>query len=334
VRALLPWIVLLSAWAPQAAPPPPPDSPALATLQPPTADVPQDLSAAEVLDNCSRVKLPPTAGSDGLWRICPDLERAITDLGLDDHLDYDWREHISSAAVMDLARLTRRYQSAPPSMAPAVGTLAQVVLSLHPPSAPRSWWQQFKAWLRAWFSQPERRDTGWLRDVMLRLQLPQALTQVLWYLIMAGIVGLALWIVLRELKAAGVLSPRVAAGTGGARRAPEQAHVALTSSPELESLPPWQRPAALLAALVQVLRHSGRLGLERALTHRELGQRGAFDDAAQRARFLRVALLAERQLYGVHASGPGVPADSHSAQVLADGAALYAQLLASPAVPR
>jgi hypothetical protein len=315
VRALLPWVVLLSAWAPTA--------------------VPQTPSAAEVLDNCARATLPPAPGIDGLWQICPDLERAITDLGLDDHLDYDWREHISSTAIMDLARLTRRYQSEPPSRAPAVSTLSQVMLTVHPPGSSRSWWEQFKAWLRAWFAQPGRRDTDWLRGMMAHLKLPQALARVLWYLIMAGIIGLALWIVLRELKAAGVLSRRVAGGAGGARPLPEpaHAHVAATS-PDLESLPPWQRPAALLAALVQALRHSGRLGLERALTHRELGQRGAFDDAAQRARFLRVALLAERQLYGVHAFGTDVPADSQSVQVLADGAALHAQLLASRAMPR
>jgi hypothetical protein len=98
--------------------------------------------------------------------------------------------------------------------------------------------------------------------------------------------------------------------------------------PDLEALPAWQRPAALLAALVQALRRSDRLTMERALTHRELGERCAFDDPAQRTRFVGVSLLAERTLYGEEArTGPESP-DPQTTQVLADGVELYRQLRA------
>ena len=90
--------------------------------------------------------------------------------------------------------------------------------------------------------------------------------------------------------------------------------------PDLQLLPPAQRPSAVLRSLIVLLRRSGRLQRERALTHRQLAASARFDDAAQRAQFERAALLAERCLYGR-------PEPLNSEQ-LADALALHAQLAA------
>jgi hypothetical protein len=95
---------------------------------------------------------------------------------------------------------------------------------------------------------------------------------------------------------------------------------------DLDTLPLWERPAALLQLLVQALLQSDRLGLERALTFRELSERAKLDDELQRSQFERVARLAERQRYGARSQPPSAGSDEQLRQTLADGLALYAQL--------
>jgi hypothetical protein len=92
---------------------------------------------------------------------------------------------------------------------------------------------------------------------------------------------------------------------------------------DLEQAPLAERSIVLLRLLVQALLRSGRLSSERALTYRELEERGDFDDREQRGRFARLAQVAERDRYGVPAS----PSDEWPA-LAREGSALYAQLLA------
>jgi hypothetical protein len=73
--------------------------------------------------------------------------------------------------------------------------------------------------------------------------------------------------------------------------------------------------------LVSTLVKSGRLRAERALTHSELGLRATFDDTEQRECFRRVAVLAERVVYG---TGEIQPADLDP--IVTAGRALNARL--------
>jgi hypothetical protein len=81
--------------------------------------------------------------------------------------------------------------------------------------------------------------------------------------------------------------------------------------------------------MVQALRQSDRLGLERALTFRELSERAKLDDELQRTRFERIARLAERQRYGARRQPPAPASDEQLRESLADGLSLYAQLRAT-----
>ena len=284
--------------------------------------------SAQVLEDCASAG-PPLAptGIDGLRMACPDLERALLDLGLADQLGPDWRRQISRTAVLQLAQLVQRYRARPLSNAPHIDSLPQVMRTLQAGSAHPSWWQQFKDWLWSWLRQPQQ-NMGWLQRLLSQLRLPPLLARVLGYATIAAVLSLALWIVWREIKALRALARQPARAVRATRRRKTAAADSGLALPDLEALPPWQRPAALLAALVQALRRSGRLTMERALTHRELGERCAFDDPAQRTRFVGVSRLAERTLYGEEARTGSESPDPQTTQVLADGVELYRQLRA------
>jgi hypothetical protein len=287
------------------------------------------LDSAQVLEQCADLRLPPAPpGIDALRRRCPDLENAVLDLGLADQLGTDWRSRINGTAVAGFARLLERYRAPPLSNAPQLDSLPQVMLALQANGAHKSRWQLIKDWLSSLLRQPQQ-NIGWLQRLLAQLNLSPLPARVFGYAAIAAVLSLALWIVWRELKVVGALARRPERGAMGMRRPVPKEADDLAVAPDLDALAPWQRPAALLAALIQALRQSGRLGLERALTHRQLGERGTFDDPAQRMRFDRVSLLAERVLYGPYACSEP---DSQIAQALADGLALHGQLRAPPAV--
>lgn len=136
---------------------------------------------------------------------------------------------------------------------------------------------------------------------------------------------MAVWVIVRELRASGVLGRRL-----GRRAAPAASSVPAAPSPahgpgnlaELEQAPLAERSMLLLRLLVQALLRSGRLSHERTLTYRELEAHGAFDDTRQRRRFAHLAQLAERERYGAR------PLQSDEWPAIArEGGALYAQLL-------
>jgi hypothetical protein len=281
-------------------------------------------SGQQVLEDCSKAHWDPSPGLDNLRQPCPGLEQALLDLGLAEQLGPHWRDAISGPALANLARLTRRYQGEPVGTAPQLEALSSIMQSVRVEPQPTTWWQRFKHWLSSLLRRrPEDRES-WLRHLDLPWKPSEQLARVIGYASIAIVVLLALWVVWREVRAAYTpLSP------ARRRRPLKPTSVPDLSDdiglPQLQSLPPQVRPAALLAALVGALRRSGRLDLERALTHRQLGARASFDDAAQRARFVRVALLAERCLYGVPESMP--------AELVADAVALHAQLSAPRARP-
>jgi hypothetical protein len=261
---------------------------------------------------------PAPAGIDELRVVCPDVEQAIIDSGLGTQLPDHWQRWLDRNSIEDIRRLLRRYQSPLPSAAPAVATLYQVAHTLNPSEPPHGWWQDFKAWLRKWLSPPERSDSSWLSRWLSQVTLPQPLMQSLFYILMSVILIVTLWIVWREFR---IASAGVRAGPGAQRRsAPLPAEAQTLSLDEVDRAPPREQPALLLRLLVQALLQSGRLVNDRPLTHRELALRSGIDDNAQRERFERISLLAERLLYGPVVTLTATPNGTATAAMRADGA--------------
>ncbi len=316
VRALLPWLILL----------------ALS----PTAFAAEPTPPQAVLEACARS--PSLAGQHlrGLEQIealCPGVTQALSALGLTEQIGEEWRGRLNPLALGQLADLQQFYAGEPRFDAPRVDSLASVISALRVQSAPQSWWQRFKAWLRSLLRQdeaPTRADTGWLERLLSHLKLKPWVGQAIGYTTIGLVIALALWVVWRELRYANVLTRRrrPSSSPGRMEWAPQGLAREMRAD-DLDRLPLWERPSLLLQLLVQALRQSDRLGLERALTFGELSQRAKLDDELQRTRFQRIARLAERQRYGARRQPSSPDADERLRESLADGLSLYAQLRAT-----
>src|SRR5690606_9754658 len=129
---------------------------------------------------------------------------------------------------------------------------------------------------------------------------------------------LALIVIANELRVAGVFR------RSARRGAPQGAADTLLNDGssraiDLDAAPLAERPSLLLRMLIAALMARGRVSGAAALTTGELLRRIQFADDAERACFQRVALLAERIVYGrVTPKGDLEP-------VLAAGRDLYAR---------
>jgi len=290
-----------------------------------------------LLENCARWHDLDHAHRRGLSQFdahCPGLQAAIGELGLSVQLDPGWRARIDPDALRELLALRQRYALAPPAAGPDVQAVPALARSLQASAAPpQSVWQRFKAWLRAWLESgnPSRTPSRWtwLDQWLAHVHPTLWAVKIIAYSTLAIVIALAAWIIGRELRAAGILSRRPTQPTpdGGPHAWQSPRTQRTLRIDELESMPVPERPAALLQLLVQALRRAGRLGVERALTHRELVDRARLEGSEQRARFERVAQLAERQIYGVPAAAAGT-ADADVGVALAEGVGLHRELSA------
>jgi hypothetical protein len=320
VRALLPWLILL----------------ALSS----TAFAAAPVVPEAVLQACARSGSPTGQQFKGLEQLetpCPGLSQALSELGLTQQIGEEWRGRLDPWAIGQLVDLRRFYEGEPRADAPRIETLAAAVTSLHVQNSPQTWWQRFKSWLRSLLRQdelPESGNFGWLERLLSHLKLTPWVAQAIGYTTIGLVVALALWIVWRELRQANLLTRRRRA-SGGLARAEwmPQAFAAEVRAGDLDRLPLSERPALLLQLLVQALRQSQRLGLERALTFRELSERARLDDELQRRSFECIARLAERQRYGARGQSPTPGSDQKLRETLADGLSLYTQLRAAAGAP-
>ncbi|MGH8144342.1 MAG: hypothetical protein ACREU2_17745 [Steroidobacteraceae bacterium] len=255
---------------------------------------------------------------------CPQIVPAISRLGLGDQLGAHWQRDLTRGELQGLVRLVQRYRAGPPSAAPALAALPGVLRRLREPPTAHSWWQDFKARLRRLLMQQGAAGSDWLARLLPML--PQTVLRAILYGTAASVVALAVWIILRELKALG--SPfrgRQRRGGAAALLASDRAAAArLLSLRDVEAAPMTERSIVLVRLLVQALRQAGKLVGDHTLTYRELGEHGSFDTLEQRGRFVRLALLAERDRYGM-----GAMAAEQWQTVSSEGRALHAEILAA-----
>lgn len=280
-------------------------------------------TALDTLHECAGTNAPPAQGLAALQAQCPDLETALTELGYADTLQEGWRETLTRDSLRDLVQLANHYQQTPASAAPDMVALPAILKGIDSehPTQPKSWWQAFKEWLRSWYEdRPDTTNDSWLERLFSRFHPSADLTRVLVYILLGLVVVAAISVVINELRAAGLLvrrkKPAVTRGVIGAL--PTNL---ISSMPDLDSAALHDQPAILLRLLVAKLVATGRLSVERFLTHRELAARAAFASNDERERFAHVAGLAERMLYG-----PENIADEQLIRVVTEGRSLLQQL--------
>ncbi|MGH8206225.1 MAG: hypothetical protein ACRETK_05555 [Steroidobacteraceae bacterium] len=260
---------------------------------------------------------------DDLILRCPQIVPAISRLGLGDQLGAHWQRDLTRGELQGLVRLVQRYRAGPPSAAPALAALPGVLRRLREPPTAHSWWQDFKARLRRLLMQQGAAGSDWLARLLPML--PQTVLRAILYGTAASVVALAVWIILRELKALGSPFRGRQRRGGAAPLASDRAAAArLLSLRDVEAAPMTERSIVLVRLLVQALRQAGKLVGDHTLTYRELGEHGSFDTLEQRGRFVRLALLAERDRYGV-----GAMAAEQWQTVSSEGRALHAEILAA-----
>lgn len=283
--------------------------------------------ASDIGDCVARVPARSRSGPEAVRQACPDLEQRISDSALRDQLGDAWGRRADASALTDLASLIQHYQQQPASEGPKPSSLQSITQSLRQPQAVNhGWWQRFKDWLRSLLAPQQKSDSGWLERLLSHVgSIPRIVQKIIFYSALVTLLVMAIVIVWRELKAAGI-------GTRVRNRAPERDASQLSidvaravTMRDVESSPAWDRPALLLRVLVQALMQSGRLRSERSLTHGELIRRAAFDNREQLRRFAHIASLAEYRLYGTHDAAAAATDDE---DLLRDARDLHSQLLA------
>lgn len=277
---------------------------------------------AEVLAACVAAS-PEGEGLEELELACPGIERALVELGYSPFIAEQQLDTLGWYTLHDLKLLDDRYTARPAAAEQGVRTesLAAILQSLQETQQERelNWLEKFSRWIRGLSQDSQQAMPAWLQRWLEDTPLSQTIVRWMIYGALTLLVVMALGVVINELRAAGLLRRKGAkaraAAAAGAATAGE-----LTIA-DLENAAPADRPSLLLRLLVAALVKRGRLRADRSLTHRELVARAAFDAAAQRESFGRLAALSERTIYGgMRAEGQEIDG------VVAAGRALMATL--------
>jgi hypothetical protein len=276
--------------------------------------------ALDTLDECV-ARVSQQANARDITALCPGLEAALRELGLDGALPRDWQ---ARNALPDLVRIAHRYRDEPPAASADPGAMAGVLEQLAAEQtvpSKRSWWEAFKAWVGKWLQGAGSGGVPWLDRFLERLSHSVGLVQVVTVSLLAIVVAMVVMLFVRELRAAGLLRQRRAAGTAATSTTAPHAEEVVT---DFANAPLRDQPALLLRMLVARLRANGQLRQERSLTHTELVRHSSFGDDEGRASFEGVARLAERVMYGACDPDP-----QQAGAIIGDGRRLLARLEAA-----
>jgi hypothetical protein len=266
-----------------------------------------------------------------LLQQCPQVREALRQLGDAPLLSEGWEQHLNARALQGLLDLSQRYQASPTRAGPSPSLLAPILQQLRDASSPRSWWRELEDRLRQWLAARNANNAAWLGQLLSAV--PLLLVRGFFYVTLAAVVLMALWIVWRELRASGLLERRHrAADASGIPDASPASAAAEPSFAEVQAAPVGQRASVLLRLLLHAMRRTGRVRGEQMFSCRELAERALFDSPEQRRRFAVIALWAERERYGTNpgsdaAFAPPPPPAGVATPLLQAGKELYAQLL-------
>jgi len=251
------------------------------------------------VDSCiSRLDPATDIGYERIVARCPDLVRRLEEGGWAAWMPGEWKEpgnDLSAGSLRELRELARREMDAAPAQGPDIRSLKPVLASLADASAKdRSVWARFKGWVRSVLESREQpAGESWFTRMTSRIGFPQSVVELVSYAALAGVVALALLIVLNELRAAGLIGPADAARRG--KSAAARGRGAVTGGAD-SNVDPRDRPRMLLGLIVARLGELGCLPPSAGLTVRELTLAARLAES-DRERLSVLALSAERLRY-------------------------------------
>jgi len=280
-------------------------------------------AARQLVNDCGNVAESESAGIEALEVECPGLRSALYRLGVAEYLPVNWEKELDVFALDEIVVLHDRYVKESSLLGPDPRSLRRVLEDFEKQTIPPpSLWERFKTWLREWLAGEESRGSTWFDEFVKRHTVPDIVLKIIVYALLATVVGLAIGIVVAELRAAGLFAKRSASSrvaTNGA----ELLFTPTVTLTQVDAAPVIERPALLLRLLVAALIDNRQLTTERGLTHRELAQRVKFVRPADRGSFERLTRLAERIRYGRAADAALI---EESQPVVAEARSLYEQV--------
>lgn len=279
-----------------------------------------DRSAADVIGDCGESAPEESVGLTALEEACPGLTGVLEESGYLPFLSTDLREKLQFYDLTELQQVQSWYAE-PTARSVELDTLGPILDSLRQQQAerPLTWFERLRKWLRAALERQQSNSDSWLSRWLDGIRISDAVSRAILLGSVVLVIGLALGVIINELRVAGLLRRRRARAADAAARTFDLART--DASVDLDAVAREDRAPALLHMLVSTLVRSGRLRTERSLTHRELCTHATFDDVQQRDCFQRVAKLAERTVYG----GGEVPPEEIE-PIVAAARALNAQL--------
>lgn len=260
----------------------------------------------DVVRQCAATASTAASGIQALEAECPKLEDALAALRLDEILYDDEKHKLNASELFDFVALAEQYAGSQ-RPGPDVAALPGILDTLNRPHGEelQSWWQSLKSWLKQWLAQSDSSLANWLNHLLDRwsahADLSEKYLNVITYGLTALVAIAAIIVIVRELKAAGI-------GRRARKQPPATSAAAAGLATQFDVSPAHASVAdglaELLRALVMRLLQTGRLKVERSLTHRELIARSEFADDEQRSVFADVAHGAESIFYGPRGHAP------------------------------
>ncbi|HEY6515801.1 MAG TPA: hypothetical protein VIY50_06625 [Steroidobacteraceae bacterium] len=237
-------------------------------------------------------------GIAALNQACPGVRSALDQLRLTGFLPADWQKTLTTGGLADVSQLVQRYAGSPASGLPKVAALRSIAAGLVPQQPPPTWWDRITVRIRRWMNPFLQPITHWLRSLGPALRNPRR-APAIFYGLSALLLITAVAVLAFELRATGPIRRRRKALRS------HQRHIAANGPESVAARsaePDWTRlreqPARLLRLLVETLTRAHRLERDRHLTCRQLEVEARFETELEREGFVRLARLAERELYG------------------------------------
>ncbi len=260
---------------------------------------------------------------------CPDLAPSLLESSWATWLPADWNKPDNQLSAQGLSQLrellTRESMPAAAGRELHVERVGAVLARVTAPPSQAGWWPRFKRWLRDLFAPRASDERGWWRRLLGGVHLDKGVMRAIQWGSVALVTGLAVTIVLNELRIAGWLRSR--------RRivrtiAADAARGGLTLA-EIERASLDAQPALLLDCIAARLTEQDRLPPARAFTAQEVAGRARLPEESDRARLAELAAVCER----VRFSGNNVPPQTIFGAVARGGELLSALATAAPAEP-
>lgn len=254
------------------------------------------------LDEClEKLSAVPKKDFEAIASLCHSLPSVLDNSPYAAWLPQQWwQDPLHDSSLEEFASLIDHLEPAPAAQAPDAALLAPILDEIRQVEIKRSQSliERIKQWFRERFepaAAQEGETPAWIKWVEA-IARHETFLQILSYVLLALIVGLALGIVFVELKAAGVFDRRAREKSVRGLH-PDRGFLGTGMLEDLDTLDPLLRPSRLLDRVLAMLADPQRVRLDRTLTHRELQQTIRFDEPAHGQRFEALARCAERVRY-------------------------------------